>query len=97
MFSKHKQGKPLGSQVRQVVNNVRLYFAKTKDDRIKEGDEMARCINVMKETSLATGISEWAVKMARKKTSGEAAAIHQIVGDQTVEKLSVWMILRSVH
>ena len=57
--------------MRQVVNNVRLYFAKTKDDKIKEGDETARCINVMKETSLATGISEWAVKMARKKTSGE--------------------------
>ena len=71
MFSKHKQGKPLGSQVRPVVNNVRLYFAKTKDDKIKEGDETARCINVMKETSLATGISEWAVKMARKKTSEE--------------------------
>ena len=47
MFSKHQQGKPIGSQVRQVVNNVRVYFAKTKEDKIKKGDEKARYTNVI--------------------------------------------------
>ena len=71
MFSKHHRGKPLGSQARQVVNNVRLYFAKKKEDQVGQGDEEARNTNVTKVTSLATGVSEWTVKMAKKKTSGE--------------------------
>lgn len=71
MYYKLQQGKALGSQVRQVVNNVYSYFAKRKEDRLKQGDEDARCTNVTRETSSATGVSEWAVKMVKKKSSEE--------------------------
>ena len=55
-----------------------------------KGDEKARYTNVIR-------FSEVVLKMARKKTSGEAAVDLQTNGDRTRWKLSVWMISRSVH
>ena len=68
MFPKHRQGKALGSQVRQVINNFRLCFTKAKEDKLRQGDEDAGRIIVIRETSLATGVSEWVVKMAKNSS-----------------------------
>ena len=67
MFSKLRQGKPLGGPARQRIYNVYKYFANKKDERLKQGDERAAAsINVAQETSLATGVSVSSVQAVKK-------------------------------
>ena len=55
-----------------------------------EGDEKVRYTNAIR-------FSQVALKMARKKTSGEEAVDLQTKGDRTRWKLNVWMISISLH
>ena len=68
------------------------YYAKTKLENVRECDEKAGYLNAIEEAILATGFSQCANKMARKRRLlGKAAGNFQTIGDQTRWKLSVWM------
>ena len=66
MLSTLKRGKALGAQAREVIYNVYIYFAKRKEEQLRQGDEEARGINVTHKTSFATRVSVTSVKAVKR-------------------------------